>query len=279
MNEVLIQQCIGGDMLCIYHGNCDDGFGAAYAFWKKFGSQIDYYPGSFVKGPPDVAGQDVVIVDFSYKRPVIERMAEEANSLLILDHHKTAQEELGDLPYATFDMSRSGAMMAWEYCFPDRAAPVLLQHIQDNDLHLNRMNNTREIIAALRAYPQDFRVWDSLDVAKLRKEGSAIARFLQQKVRQLVRHRFTQTIGGHAVPVCNAPEFLSSEVANTLAEKNSFGACFWVGDHGRSYSLRSRKNGLDVSAIAKLYGGGGHRHAAGFRVANEDALQLVEQTH
>ncbi|MEM7020303.1 MAG: DHHA1 domain-containing protein [Pseudomonadota bacterium] len=261
-------------MLCIYHGNCDDGFGAAYAFWKKFGSQIDFFAGSFVKDPPDVIGQDVVIVDFSYKRPVIERMAEEANSLIILDHHKTAYEDLGDLPYATFDMGRSGAMMAWDHCFPSKEAPLLLRHIQDNDLHWHRMKHTRQVIAGLRAYPQSFRVWDSLDVQRLRKEGETIARFLQQKVKQILRHRFTQNIGGYDVQVCNAPEFLGSEIANALSDKNIFGAAFWIGEHGRSYSLRSRNNGIDVSEIAKLYGGGGHRHAAGFRVANEDELQL-----
>jgi nanoRNase/pAp phosphatase (c-di-AMP/oligoRNAs hydrolase) len=41
--------------------------------------------------------------------------------------------------------------------------------------------------------------------------------------------------------------------------------------HGTSaiFSLRSTEEGLDVSEIAKLYGGGGHKHAAGFKVPHE----------
>lgn len=34
----------------------------------------------------------------------------------------------------------------------------------------------------------------------------------------------------------------------------------------RSYSLRSAKDGIDVSKIAAMFGGGGHYHAAGFAI-------------
>ena len=80
--------------LCIYHGNCADGFGAAYAVWKRYGEAVEFYPGVYQQDPPDVTGRDVIMVDFSYKRPVIEQMAQDANSILILDHHKSAEEDL-----------------------------------------------------------------------------------------------------------------------------------------------------------------------------------------
>ena len=37
------------------------------------------------------------------------------------------------------------------------------------------------------------------------------------------------------------------------------------------HSMRSRENGVDVSAIAKAHGGGGHAHAAGFNAAGLQA--------
>lgn len=43
-------------------------------------------------------------------------------------------------------------------------------------------------------------------------------------------------------------------------------ACYWDTPEGRVFSLRSTDTGPDVSEIAKAYGGGGHAHAAGFRV-------------
>lgn len=98
--------------LCIYHGNCADGFGAAWVVRKALGD-IDFHAGKYQAPPPDVTDKDVVIVDFSYKRPVLLEMAAKANSILILDHHKTALEDLVDLPpnvTLLFDMESGGAI-------------------------------------------------------------------------------------------------------------------------------------------------------------------------
>src|SRR5258708_37459253 len=81
-------------ILCIYHANCADGFGAAWAVRHAFGDGVEFHPGFYGEAPPDVAGRDVLLVDFSYKRPVLDEMAKAAHSILILDHHKTAAEDL-----------------------------------------------------------------------------------------------------------------------------------------------------------------------------------------
>lgn len=83
--------------LCIYHGGCADGFAAAWAVWRALG-EIDFHPGIYGEAPPDVTGRDVIMVDFSYKRPVIAAMAATCRTMLILDHHKTAREDLAGLP-------------------------------------------------------------------------------------------------------------------------------------------------------------------------------------
>ena len=112
--------------ICIYHGGCDDGFGAAWAVWKRW-PDVQFIPGVYGKEPPDVKGKNVLMVDFSYKRPVIEAMAKAAYSLTILDHHKTAQADLQDLEAwaamegigasvkVIFDMEQSGATITWQY--------------------------------------------------------------------------------------------------------------------------------------------------------------------
>lgn len=88
--------------MCIYHGNCADGFGAAWVVRKALG-EIEFYGAKHQEPPPDVTGKDVVIVDFSYKRPVLLEMAEEANSILIIDHHKSAVDEDLQVDLATFE--------------------------------------------------------------------------------------------------------------------------------------------------------------------------------
>jgi oligoribonuclease NrnB/cAMP/cGMP phosphodiesterase (DHH superfamily) len=258
--------------MCIYHGNCADGFGAAWVVRKALGD-IEFFPASYQASPPDVAGKDVVMVDFSYPRPVLLEMAKKANSILILDHHKTAAEDLTDLPanvVATFDMDHSGTMLAWNHYFPGETAPPLLLHIEDRDLWRFALKNTRQIQATVFSYPYDFEVWDRLmaiEVDLLAAEGEAIARKHSKDMHELLGVTSREMmIGGHRVPVANLPYTMSSDAGHELARGHSFAACYYDTPRGRFFSLRSNAEGIDVSEIAQRYGGGGHRHAAGFSV-------------
>src|SRR4051812_45752863 len=97
----------------MYHGNCPDGFGGAWAAWQKLGDAAVYCPVNHGDPPPALAPDaNVIMVDFAYSRDLILAMHDAVASLTILDHHKSAQETLGDLDFATFDMDRSGAMMS-----------------------------------------------------------------------------------------------------------------------------------------------------------------------
>ncbi len=71
---------------------------------------------------------------------------------------------------------------------------------------------------------------------------------------------------GHRILSVNAT-VLFSEIAGELAKGRPFGACYFDRQDGkRQWSLRSDDNGIDVSAIAKSHGGGGHAHASGYEV-------------
>lgn len=285
--------------LCIYHGNCADGFAAAWVIWQFTGAGEGDYPGAdfhagvYGQPPPDVTDRDVIMVDFSYKRPVLMEMATKARSILILDHHKTAAEDLDgfwkppvcyadfvnniapalraeNLPpvNAIFDMNRSGAMITWDYFNAGIAPPKLLEHIQDRDLWLFKLEGTREIQANVFSYPYDFDLWDKLmrhDVRLLIKEGAAIERKHHKDVAELVGvTKRRMILGGHDVPVANIPYTLTSDAGHMMAKGQPFAACYWDTPNGRVFSLRSTDEGVDVSAVAKSYGGGGHRNASGF---------------
>ena len=255
--------------LCIYHGNCADGFSAAWVVRKALGN-IEFYAGVYQNEPPPVKGKRVVLVDFSYKRPVMERLIAEADSLLVLDHHKTAEEDLRGLPGVVFDMNKSGATLTWDHYFPADHPPPLLAHIEDRDLWRFALPRTREIQANVFSYPYDFAVWDELmasDPAKLAEEGSAIERKHHKDVAELVAaFRYRMNIGGVDVPVANLPYTLTSDAGHLMAQGEPFAACYWDTPEGRVFSLRSQEGGADVSEIAKKYGGGGHKHASGFRL-------------
>lgn len=261
--------------LCIYHANCADGFGAAWVVRKALGDpNVDFHPGVYQTPPPDVTGRDVILVDFSYKRQVLLDMAATANSITIIDHHKTAAEDLQDLPdnvTAYFDMDHSGAMLTWHCYFPGDPPPPLLQHIEDCDLWRFHLPDTRAVSAALFSYPYDFDLWDQFmaqDIQHLVADGIAIERKHHKDIRELLAVSTRKMrIGGFVVPVANLPYTLASDAAGALAVGQPFAACYMDTPDGRSFSLRSRDDGIDVAAVAQRYGGGGHRNSAGFLVS------------
>ncbi|MBT12267.1 MAG: phosphohydrolase [Oceanospirillaceae bacterium] len=262
--------------LCIYHNNCADGFGAAWVVRRALGKHVEFHAANHGDAPPDVRGRTVLIVDFSYKRPVLLEMAEVATSITILDHHRSAEKDLVDLPgnvTAEFDMDRSGAMMAWDHFFPGRTPPVLIAHIQDRDLWQFELPGTREIQACLFSYPYDFEAWDKLMHtyrSNLLADGKAIERKHFKDIAEFrAAAQHTMVIAGYEVPVLNVPYFYASDAGHQMAEDAPFAACYWDTPEGRTFSLRSREGGVDVSEIAARFGGGGHRHAAGFRISRD----------
>ena len=66
----------------------------------------------------------------------------------------------------------------------------------------------------------------------------------------------------------NCPPHLTSDVGHELAiQSGTFGLCWTLSKEGLVAKCSLRSNGgYDVSTIAKVFGGGGHRNAAGFEV-------------
>jgi nanoRNase/pAp phosphatase (c-di-AMP/oligoRNAs hydrolase) len=261
---------MNSNVLILRHGNCSDGAGAAYAAWKKFGDSAEYVEVHYGNPPPDVTGREVYILDFSYKREVLREMYNKAESLLVLDHHKTAQEDLADLDFAVFDMNRSGCVMAWEHFHPYSPTPLGLLLIQDRDLWRFVDPLTRPFGAALRAFvTSDFNDWDSnmcaYDARKLAKRGEDLLMVADQEVAALVKRAHPVNIYGFVGLACNAPTKHASDLGNALAKQSgTFGLVYSYDGNTKEwqYSLRSIGD-YDVSVIAKQFGGGGHKNASG----------------
>lgn len=148
--------------IVIYHDPCLDGFTAAWAAWLRWPAAT-FIGSNYGQPAPDVSGKNVLIVDFSYKASALEELRQSAASIVILDHHKTARDDLAPFAFrpnepelftlrevteaihflrcngitpicALFDMDRSGAGMAWDFCFPNQPMPWLVRLVQDRDL-------------------------------------------------------------------------------------------------------------------------------------------------
>lgn len=289
--------------IVIYHANCDDGFGAAFAAWERWGDELEYVPAHYGAPPPDLLGRDVLIADFSYKAPLMEYVRAACNSCVVLDHHVSAKDDLAgyatlctggisgftesvdtllarsDGVVAFFDMEKSGARLAWEFCHPGESVPALIRLIEDRDLWKFELEETRAFSLYLRSLPYDFDCWDDIardlerphSLALLMKEARGIQRYHDRLVEDVARHHDLVRFPGvdDMVPVAASPYRLASDVAHELLAKHPDAPFAATVNHRADhvgYSLRSDDGRLDVSAIAKRYGGGGHRNAAGFAV-------------
>lgn len=276
--------------LVISHANCTDGLTAA---WVACGALHDaeHYPANYGTEPPDVAHRQVFIVDFSYKRPVMERLAADAATLVVLDHHKTAQADLDGFPQwaglagyevrVVFDMEHSGARLAWDWFYPNAAhtaqfmgtteRPWLIDYVEDRDLWRWALPNSRLVSAAIEAEERSFESWDRLakrSISFMVSRGETIELYRRRCIESAVALARVFTIGGYAVKCSNISEMrFGSDSAHELSKGAPFGAYYFVRADGIvQFGLRSTEDCIDVSEIAKFYGGGGHKHAAGFQV-------------
>lgn len=272
-----------------YHDNCLDGIVAAWAASKKYGFTGNQYIGcvhaklediDINKLQAEVSGRNVVFVDFSYPKDVMQGIANCAKSLLVLDHHKTAKADLdglsGEAVTIVFDLERSGAGITWDALIGVKR-PLIVDHVEDRDLWRFNLPNTK----AVCAYLYNKLIIGGLGLDGIEecvqavatgtavKEGESMLKLESELVERLVRDNCyeTEIAGGTVVTACNSPLFMS-EIGNKIcAGTNKIALVFYVKGDESHCSLRSDKElGPDVSVIAKHYGGGGHRNAAGYMV-------------
>jgi len=261
-----------------YHSKCYDGFGAAWSAYKALGTEgVHYEAVSYGYPPPEYnAGDTIYIVDFSYDRNTLQLIHETVSMALgtvtVLDHHKTAEAELKGVPYAEFDMFRSGAGMAWDYFHPGKDRPRLIQHIQDRDLWLFEMEGTKEVHAFLCSQPMEFALWDTINTQlesfpePIYSQGTALLANKKREVEKVCEAAWITELAGHKVATVNTTAHWS-EVGHSLLQQYpeaAFAASFTVFNDTVMWSLRGRGD-FDVSEVAKSFGGGGHKSAAGFK--------------
>jgi oligoribonuclease NrnB/cAMP/cGMP phosphodiesterase (DHH superfamily) len=296
--------------IVIYHGNCADGFTAAWVVRKHYLREIEessedfpvFYAATYNNPvPTDVTGREVIMVDFSYKRDVMEKICRRASSVLVIDHHKTAEEALKGLDKREFrdvklyfDMEHSGAMLAWFYYFGDTPPPNGLKHVEDRDLWKFNLFGTRQYNANLFSYPYTWENWDRLinePTDQAIREGAAIERKHFKDIEELIpivtRRMVIPCCDGDGeyrfhhveIPVANVPYTLGSDVGNILAKREleagrvPIAGYYYDTPEGRNFGFRSIGD-VDCSLLAKALGGGGHRNASG---ANKIRASVFEK--
>lgn len=277
----------------IYHDKCPDGIAAAWAGWTVFGDLATYIPASYDDAPPVVVDavtgdpRDVIVADFSYPREKILRLHDEARSLLVLDHHASAETALAGLDFCVFDMNRSGAGLAWDViAAPTRGPrPWIIDYTEDRDLWRHALPDSREVNAWLRAQPRTlhgYAVAAATPLEYAAAKGREILAEQRVYIEAVKARASLAVIAGHVVPVVNCGRHCASEIVGELAEGYPFAASWEERDGVVHYELRSRAPcAIPVNDIAREFGGGGHKMAAGFavpRIVHTSAEGAIEVT-
>lgn len=268
------------DIVIIYHGDCSDGFGAAFAAWKKFGDSATYLPWKDHDSlPAALVGRTIYIVDFSFHAPLLRQLNDNNQHVVVIDHHVSAEADVRAYSQNIFDNNHSGAVLAWMYFHPGIPAPSILQYVEDHDLWRFALPENREFNVALHEVPMTFLDWDNLlthlenpnNLINFIAKGSLLAKFEDRLVQKLMSYREKVRFEGSEVYAINASRIYRSILGNQLAELSeaeggiALGIVYYRSNGGVNISLRS-KGAVDVATIAERYGGGGHKHAASIKV-------------
>lgn len=278
----------------LFHKNCFDGYGAALAGWMHFKEKREEvvlipcnYNEKFPLTEEEIKDSVIYVLDFSFPKEELIKANGLAKEIKILDHHQTAEKDLKDLSFAHFDMSQSGAMLAWKYFHPNKPIPKLIEYIQDRDLWTFLLPYSKEVNSSIQSNDLNsdcLYVFESLlnqmedpsYIDQMKSEGSAILRAQKQAVDLAInRSCLLISLGGYDIPACNSSIY-ESEIAARLLDKfpnSPFAAAFYYSSNGETINLSLRcKDDFDVSVIAKLYNGGGHKKASGCKVKAKDLI-------
>lgn len=263
------------NIIVIYHGECSDGFSAAWIAWKKFGDKAEYVPAYHQEQSPEgLAGKEIYILDFSFPKEVMAKIVKENKKVTVIDHHKSAEETVKMAHEYLYEMNHSGAALAWRFFYPDLTVPWLIRYIEDMDIWKLELPDIFAMTLVLNSLNKDFETWNKLakdlDDEPVRgqyiKQGNIMLKYEKKLLDEIMdSNKEIVKFEGHEIYAINAPHTFASQIGNALCREKPPIAIVWQRSDGRiEVSLRSEGD-VDVSGIAKKYGGGGHKNAAGFK--------------
>lgn len=273
-------------MKCFYHDDMDGKCAGAIVhkfykvdrdYTKEVGEECEFlrinykdnFPFDSIK-----SNETVVIVDFSLQKDgEFQKLLEITDRIIWIDHHKTAIEKHGDLNIRGIRRDgTSGCELTWEFFYPNQEIPPVVKLLGDYDVWTFKYGeDTNKLQTGIRLYDtkpisKEWLRWlDSsyYPTAELEK-GSISLLYRNNYYAGLVKsHSFLTELEGYKVIACNAGS-VSSQLFDTITEDYDIMMSFVFDGKQWTVSLYTKKD-IDVSEIAKKYGGGGHKQAAGFQ--------------
>jgi uncharacterized protein len=218
---------------------------------------------------------EVVLADHSVSWdlvPVIDSHIATGRRFTMLDHHKSAIG-LAAHPWATVDLARSGTGLLWDFVGRPSAVADFARLVEDHDLWRHTDRRSAQLAALLgllgndrfiERFTRDPRVeFTEAELLLMEVETRRRVDYIERKLTQAE----VVDKGGKRWAICFAEQY-QSDLAEALMERLGVGATAIVNASRATVSLRGRD--VDVSLIARRFGGGGHARAAAFSAAGKD---------
>ncbi|TXH14504.1 MAG: hypothetical protein E6R03_08940 [Hyphomicrobiaceae bacterium] len=267
--------------MIIYHANCTDGWTAAWAYLQGSpGKKEVAIPMSYGDDLPIISKDEcVVFLDFWPGAGRLKELAKRVPHVLVLDHHATAltewekhKDEFAELPVdVTFDMNKSGALMAWEFWQSD--PPDLVKYVSDNDLWKHELPDSRMVSAYIQSWDHTHENWDwlgNLTAEELREAAKESWRIKQQICSIAVKNAYMMDLHcnhkTYRAAVINVSFPTTQDVLSKLADEHGMALGYCRMRDGKwKISVRTREGApITAKSYCESKGGGGHEHAAGY---------------
>ena len=265
----------------VYHRNCIDGFCSAWIVWKFLKGDATYQgvmPDK-MPSPSFYKKKYVVFIDVSMSVEYLNAVKDVAENVLLVDHHQTFADEISKHPQTVFDLKHSAAYITWRLFNSDQKIPQFIRYIEDNDLGVKALGKTEPFISALGTklpfhHIDFFKDWNKLlnpaFVQRLVDDGTKFQEYKNYILRRNLHITVEKRFGPYKVAVGNFGTVgLASDLGNKISELNKHFdfVILWSYHYNtkeHSIMLRTKRNHVDLSEIARRYGGGGHPRAARF---------------
>jgi phosphoesterase RecJ-like protein len=231
------------------------------------------------EAPPDTPARVLVAVDCAQENRIVEtRLAEEARLTVNVDHHHD-NTRFGDVNLVVADASSTAEVLADLFAeLPVALTPQIAEALYTavvTDTGRFQYSNTTP--KALRLASE--LVESGANVSKVFVEVYESTPFPKLKLLARALEHARELAGGRIVvselrradfEAAGAEEPYSEGIIDHLRAVDGAELVALVRElpagasSARKGSLRSHPDGVDVSAIARSFGGGGHRRAAGF---------------
>lgn len=291
----------------IYHTKCYDGVCGLWVA-HNYNNKCEKVPMRAGVDPEilDCQDKNLLFIDVCPSLNFILVQSKLANSIKILDHHKSAItmyeknkeffETLENVDFVLND-NKSGCQIAWDYLFPLEERPWFINYIGDMDLWKFSLDNSKEINASLDY--NNFIDEDNLEkmnelknynleqIYNLVQHGSFINEFIDKLVTNEATYcnfgEMTINDKTYVVAVGTITKYVSlfgNKLANKIFndKKVDFGFVWYYNPKFNEWhcSLRGHDDSPDLSLIAGHFGGGGHMKASGFKLTDKSICDIIK---